>query len=405
MNRYARSWCIVAICAVLSLLAGCFAGSTGEPPAGSHPADVLPSDTYLEQYADNWAYQRLNKTLQDCYGTLYTALTDSMFTDAVIDSEDGTTYGIAVTLPHPLSSREDGQTLYRAVLNDNPHFFYVSNAYTLEGYKQDDVSYYNTIKLTFTADATQRRTAYEAMNKAVDTLMATAPRTDDQFQIELYLHDQLAERCTYDDEAAASKDGTHHYAYTAYGALAQGKAVCEGYSRAMQLLLKKFNIPCTLVSGTSLENGENHMWNLVTINGKSYYLDATWNDSGDLGRHSYFNITTQQLLRTHSIDADQKWVVNCSSIDDYYYNRLGTYIHSNDRYAIANVIAQQVRRGATDIELVFAPDAFENARLFLKNATITKQAVNSYLSGSEYTMWSYRLYSEAKTYTLTLRKK
>ena len=52
---------------------------------------------------------------------------------------------------------------------------------------------------------------------------------------ELYLFDSLASRCSYDTEAASN--GENWKAYTQYGALVDGKAVCEGYARAMQSLL------------------------------------------------------------------------------------------------------------------------------------------------------------------------
>lgn len=66
------------------------------------------------------------------------------------------------------------------------------------------------------------------------------------------------------------------------------KAVCEGYSKAYQYLcqMSSFSrdISCNTVEGYS--DGGNHMWNIVTIEGKNYLVDVTNEDdswmAGDL---------------------------------------------------------------------------------------------------------------------------
>lgn len=55
--------------------------------------------------------------------------------------------------------------------------------------------------------------------------------------------------------------------------------VCEGYSRAMQLLCQKAGIGCVVVDGET--HAGPHMWNYVRIGSNWYGLDITWNDSGD----------------------------------------------------------------------------------------------------------------------------
>ena len=58
--------------------------------------------------------------------------------------------------------------------------------------------------------------------------------------------------------------------------------VCEGYSRAFQVLCMASGIHCVLVSGetedinTGKKNG--HMWNYVLLDGSWYGVDVTWND-------------------------------------------------------------------------------------------------------------------------------
>lgn len=71
--------------------------------------------------------------------------------------------------------------------------------------------------------------------------------------------------------------------------------VCEGYAKAFQYLcdLTTFNDPtikCSTVSGLFGEKGETgcpHMWNIVSVGGKSYLADLTNCDEGKCGADDY----------------------------------------------------------------------------------------------------------------------
>ena len=67
--------------------------------------------------------------------------------------------------------------------------------------------------------------------------------------------------------------------HTAYGALHDGVAVCEGYACAAKLMLNALGIRCDIQVGDCYEGGP-HAWNLVELNGEWYQLDVTWNDGG-----------------------------------------------------------------------------------------------------------------------------
>ncbi len=81
--------------------------------------------------------------------------------------------------------------------------------------------------------------------------------------------------------------------------------VCEGYAKAMKLLCEKVGIPCAIPVGlaksSANDQGENHMWNYVKLDGKWYAIDVTWNDpiysgttvTDKLGLKSYFLIGSQ----------------------------------------------------------------------------------------------------------------
>ena len=66
------------------------------------------------------------------------------------------------------------------------------------------------------------------------------------------------------------------YAHTAYGAIVEGYAVCDGYAKAYNDLLSRVGVTATIVEGRKpLHLGDNpqpHAWSCVTIDGKNIML-------------------------------------------------------------------------------------------------------------------------------------
>jgi len=62
------------------------------------------------------------------------------------------------------------------------------------------------------------------------------------------------------------------YAATAYGALQGTPANSEGYAMAFKALCDELSVTCVVVTGSRFE--KRHVWNIVTIEGKSYHIDT-----------------------------------------------------------------------------------------------------------------------------------
>ena len=66
---------------------------------------------------------------------------------------------------------------------------------------------------------------------------------------------------------------------------------------------------------------EGHMWNVVVIDGKTYNLDVTWDDpigesKSNNKRYSYFNITDEEIKKTHTFDDEP---AGCTATDENYF--------------------------------------------------------------------------------------
>lgn len=98
------------------------------------------------------------------------------------------------------------------------------------------------------------------------------------------IYDYLCANVTY--------GGSEVTKYTAYGALVNHKAVCQGYAVLLYRLLLECGIDCRVISGTSTVNGysEDHAWNIVKLGGLYYNLDVTWDSkqAGASGNYTYY---------------------------------------------------------------------------------------------------------------------
>ena len=93
-----------------------------------------------------------------------------------------------------------------------------------------------------------------------------------------------------------------HIVRRAYGALIEGKAVCQGYAQSFQKILSNLNIEGHTVIGWNIsEKPVLHEWNRVKLDGKWYYIDLTWDDTPWVTHRNYkhFLINTPMLGRDH----------------------------------------------------------------------------------------------------------
>lgn len=404
----------VLLCLTALTLSGCqFFWPEQDPSgveSGSGSFHARPED--LREYQNDWCYQRLDSRLQQAYGALYQEVKESFGRDETVtisDSASGTSQdydGIRVELPEPLDSEEEARMLYSAFIRDNPQFFHIGNIYGFDGHQTEDGSKFTAFKLVYAMNASERVRARSRLEQVIRGILDLIPAGADEFQRELILHDELLRLCSYDQETAGASDpaASSVIAFNAYGALVEGKAVCEGYSRAMQLLLERAGIQSTVVTGFD-DKGQTHMWNLVTIDGQNYHLDPTWNDSEDMLRHTYFNITTKDLTLTHSLDSENIGVDTCTAENANYYRRTGNYVNEYDQGKIAKVVARQVEEGKEIIDLRFSPDKYHNGQLFVKAESWFTDTVNAQFTDEDMTMWPYDYRANMTYGTITIYKK
>lgn len=303
------------------------------------------SDINISMSEDLYWYNNLTENEQKAYRVIHSKILD---------------FPKKITINN-LSS-DELSNVFQALSYDNPHFLFLGNSSTLES-----TSYSNNFVPQYTMDKTTYNKYMKEMNdKLAQISVETAGLSE--YEKELYVHDYLINNCQYDDTGSDIR-------CTAYGALINNRANCEGYSRATQFLLSNLRVKCRVVIGDAVDaegKSEGHMWNVVSIDGKEYNLDVTWDDpvmkdtdiQGKPVSYMYMNITTSEISVSHTV-SDIKYNDGCVYDDANYYkmNNILFDRYDNDvKNAIVDEIIKQVSNGGNNIEIKFSSiQAYENA--------------------------------------------
>ena len=209
-----------------------------------------------------------------------------------------------------LREKEMYQAL-NAYKNDHPEVFWLKNSFVY--YDLDEVTY---ITYEFTTTEKELIEEKQRFNSVIDSILRDAPMYSSEYERELYANNYLIDNCVYDEEAADDHEVIAHE-NDAYGAIVDGKAVCEGYSRAFQLLCNKMGLDCVCIAGIADEIG--HEWNCVKVDGEWYQVDVTWNDHETPACvNDYLNLTDAQMYADHKPDATFDKISDETYLNDSY---------------------------------------------------------------------------------------
>lgn len=242
-------------------------------------------------------------------------------------------------------SQSNADKVYLAVYFDNPELFWMNS-----NYKYTENKNYVSISLEYKNTKEEAEALTDSLNKKVNELIEESQKYSTAFEKEKFFHDYICLNTVYDESTLGNFGGTAYYP------LLNGKAICEGYARAMQLLLDKAGIENYLIVGDATSDGttEAHMWNIVNINGKNYHLDVTWDDSDDTDEISYlyFNVTDYDILYDHSKLSPEN--NNCIYTDDNYFVKSNRYLYSFNGYdELTTVTVEALKSGRNYIEFRF----------------------------------------------------
>lgn len=222
--------------------------------------------------------------------------------------------------------------IFNMFYSDYPEYFWVTGGWGA-GYEQSGSTVTLTMKPLYSMTGSALNNAKSKYNAKVSELTSGLGRKSD-YEKSKIIHDRLIDTVTY---TSTNND------QNAYGALLEGKAVCNGYARAYQHLMNTAGIPTWFVRGTSTNPSTGtpigHAWNIVKLDGKWYYTDVTWDDQGANTFYEYLNMTTAKIKQGHTLDAEyEKLVPQATATDANFYKKEGREFTQYDQAKLVSLL-------------------------------------------------------------------
>lgn len=270
-----------------------------------------------ESIVSSYYYNQLNSNAKKIYDGLKTNKQNLISGNYVIDYD--TEFNTVLNTEGGMETfSQDFQSAWNAFSYDNVDLFYIdvtkvtltSNYYDIGGIRTYKVSIGPGENNNYFSSSFNNQSQVEDATSYLENIkeqMIEQTSNDDVYTKIAKVHKWLIYFISY-EEGETSKDE-----HTIYGALRNGKAVCEGYARAFKYLMDGLNVPCVLVSGTALNSQgetETHAWNYVQINNNWYAVDVTWDDPVVIGggeqtndmKYRYFLKGSDNFFTDHTED-------------------------------------------------------------------------------------------------------
>ncbi len=285
-----------------------------------------------------FCHDRLSPTCQKAYDVLLNAIANHE-EKAIVD---GCTF-------------EDVKRVCEAIEYDHPELFWY-RTFSMLG---------TEVSLVYGASAEECAVLQRRIDEIVPQFLQGIDDTMSAYDVVLRTHVKVISMVDY-DTIALNKEKEQggpaidriDYLRSICGVFLEGKAVCEGYARAMQYLLQKCGIECAEVAGfIRKENGENggaHAWNIVKIDGDYYYLDTTWDDSSNTIQtvkvyghgFDYFCVTTDEMSRTRDFSLFSADLPVCTATRANYYVHNDLVLDAYDLEKIKAIAGEAARNAA-----------------------------------------------------------
>ena len=234
----------------------------------------------FEEYSANLELSSHVSIVKSCYEDLPQELYFEISYETDTASEFVTT-----TEENSYASLANANMIVRRTLNssqkraDDYEGFAINtqNSGTMDVYNSEELwwAIQNNLKPTFPLHNSKAELFYERAKMLLREII-----TDDMTDYEktLAVFDCLVGDIAYDYDAAdmpPTDDFHTDVCYYLEGVFERGRAVCDGKSKAMVLLLGIEGIGCVRDFGDARDGGVGHAWNYVELDGKWYLVDTT----------------------------------------------------------------------------------------------------------------------------------
>ena len=188
------------------------------------------------------------------------------------------------------------------------------------GYSVSTTSYSDAARVTYTyymnyyTTAEQEKQLTSAVTSALASLNLNGKTEAEKV---VAIHNYICDHVDYDYDGLS--DSSNTVKYTAYGALCNGKAVCNGYAVLFYRMCKEAGLSVRIISGTA--NGGSHAWNIVKVGDVYYAVDSTWDGQDAQTLDQYLLKSEKDFSADHTRSAEY----TTEEFNDAYPMALNSY--------------------------------------------------------------------------------
>lgn len=312
-----------------------------------------------------------------------------------------------VHLAEPMSQEQVKRICEMMNMEEND-LYYLTDNYEYNYYEETGEVFELSISYRFNRGAVEELNSKteEKIQKILDKL---TPEMTEYQKIKLF-HDEIVWGCYYRDKG--------DFVSTPYGALVDGRALCEGYARAFAELCNREGIRNCFVSGETEENGRSvkHLWNMVELDGEWYHVDLTWddpvNDPANPSKevpevqYNYFCISDKDLEMRIVPDRTLFTLPEAASEEYNYFRYYSLYATS---YEQAEAILRREIKNSYKFKSRYIYMRFSNEeiyRRFVYHYLVRSGGQHIFdeeMTPAEYDVWKYILWRVDEMYTIQLR--
>lgn len=315
-----------------------------------------------EENSEYYCFNMMDADKHELYAEIYTIL-----------MEEGEDVKLSAT------SDDELKYVFQCVLNDHPEIYWVDGYSFIRHERGGQIQYY-TFSGKYTYSISEREAIQSDIDAYVISALAGVSSNASEYEKVKHVYEYIIDTTEYDLEAVDNQN--------ILSVMRNGRSVCAGYAKTMQYLLYELDVECTFVVGT-VYGGQGHAWNLVNINNAYYYVDPTWGDASyfingqsadniDMPmNYDYLNITSQELIKTHSIDNVVPMPMCISDTANYYVVE-GALFYSYDYSQMYNLFDKAYKSGKKVVTVKCSSQfSFESVRKEL----IDNQQIFEFLHG------------------------
>ncbi len=267
-----------------------------------------------------------------------------------------------IMIPPGIEFSQVSAMIEKIVVGDPNILFYTSCTYRSDG----------LLSFKYSKPKEFIQKAGEELNRKAEEIISEIikPGMTD-FEKELAIHDYIVNHCRYDVENYEAENIPPE-SHSAYGVLVKEIAVCEGYAKAMKLLMDKAGVESLVIAGSS--KAQSHAWNLVKLDGAYYHVDATWDDpitedGEQILLYNYFNLTDDEIGTDHSWEVEN--YPSCYSTDYNYFVHNGLVVSSAEEFTRFLLDGAQKGKSTVTVKIAnYSDESYNVPELIRKVATI-----------------------------------